>query len=116
VEGSAKVYESVNSMTGNTGERTTSSLYHLRPSMPPSVYRWFCEGCGSHLHGYSSGHPEYTNVKAGNIEEFTKLPVIAEGECSIRVSVASRDQTDMMDSFHERQMAIDPTHSRGVAV
>ena len=106
--------ESVNSMTGNTGECTTSSLYQLRPSMSPSVYRWFCEGRGSHLHGYSSGFPEYTNV--GNIEEFTKLPVIAEGECSIRVSVASSDQTDMMNSFHERQMAIDPTYSRGVAV
>ncbi|KAF8348486.1 Mss4-like protein [Amanita rubescens] len=60
VEGSVKLYEMVNSLTGNT------------------VSRWFCSGCGSHLFGRSSGRPDFTNVKAGNIEEFTKLPIVAE--------------------------------------
>ncbi|KAK2461126.1 hypothetical protein APHAL10511_006653 [Amanita phalloides] len=60
VEGSVKEYSFVNPSSGNT------------------VSRWFCTGCGSHLFSRLSTHPERTAVKAGNIEAFTKLPVILE--------------------------------------
>lgn len=60
VEGSVKVYTFKNSRTGNT------------------VSRWFCEGCGSHLLSQSEAYPERYAVRAGNIEEFTKLPILRE--------------------------------------
>jgi len=60
VEGSVKIHDLINSLTGST------------------VSRWFCIGCGSHLFGRSSGRPEFTNLKAGNFEEFTKLQIVVE--------------------------------------
>jgi len=60
VEGSVKLYSFKNPRSGNT------------------VSMWFCESCGSQLLSQSSAHSERYAVRAGNIEEFTKLPIIAE--------------------------------------
>ncbi|KAF8623834.1 hypothetical protein AX15_006160 [Amanita polypyramis BW_CC] len=59
-EGTVKRYSFINPLSGNT------------------VSRWFCTGCGSHLLSQSSNRPHSISVKAGNIDAFTKLPVVLE--------------------------------------
>ncbi|KAK2461125.1 hypothetical protein APHAL10511_006652 [Amanita phalloides] len=60
VEGPVTDYSFVNALSGNT------------------IGRWFCPRCGSLLFSRSSSRPHRTAVFAGNIEAFTKLPVILE--------------------------------------
>ncbi|KAF8348464.1 Mss4-like protein [Amanita rubescens] len=56
----------------------TVKLYSFVNPASHTVSRWFCSGCGSHLYSGTTARPERMSVKAGNFEEFTKLPVVLE--------------------------------------